>query len=144
MAEEQQAGAETPAEEQEQTSGSEFMAELQSLGHQLATAVKSLWDSEDSRKLRQEIGDGFVELGKQLDSAVKSAQESEAAKQFGVQVKETGDKARESDVASKMEEGLVTGLKKMNEELSKFVTSLEPDDAAEEEAAEPASTEPEA
>lgn len=144
MTEEQQAGTETPFEEQEQAPGSEFIDELHAMGQQLATAVKSLWESEDSRKLRQEIGDGFVELGNQLDSAVKSAQESEAAKQFGEQVKETVDKARESDVAAKMEEGLVTGLKKMNEELSRFVGSLEPDDDTPEEAAESAPPEPEA
>ena len=59
--------------------------------------------------------DGFVELGHQVETAVKSAQESEAAKQFSEQVKETMDKARESDVAAKLEEGLVTGLRELND-----------------------------
>ncbi|MFC2037812.1 hypothetical protein ACFLYD_07615 [Chloroflexota bacterium] len=110
---------------EEQRSDSGLLDELQSLGQQLTTAVKALWDSEDSRKLRQEIGEGFVELGQQMDSAVKTAQESDAAKQFGEQIKETVDKARESDVADKLEEGLVTGLREFNLGLSKLVTSLE-------------------
>jgi hypothetical protein len=110
---------------EEQRSDSGLLDELQSLGQQLTTAVKALWDSEDSRKLRQEIGEGFVELGQQMDSAVKTAQESDAAKQFGEQIKETVDRARESDVADKLEEGLVTGLHELNLGLSKLVTSLE-------------------
>jgi hypothetical protein len=104
---------------------SEILEELQSLGQQLSAAVKSLWESEESRKLRKDIGEGFVELGKQLDTAVKSAQESEAAKQFTGQVKETMDKARETDIAGKLEQGLVTGLRELNEQLSKMISSLE-------------------
>jgi plasmid replication initiation protein len=106
---------------EEKETKSEILGELESLSQQLVTAVKSLWDSEDSRKLRQEIGDGFSELGRQLDQAVKSAQESEAAKEFRVQVKETMDKAREADVAQKVEQGLVDGLRALNQELSKLV-----------------------
>jgi hypothetical protein len=123
MSEEQKANSGASTEEQEL--GSEMLEELHSLGRQLSKAVKSLWESEDSRKLRQEIGDGFVELGMQLDSAVKSAQESEAAKQFSDQVKETVERARVSDVASQLEEGLVTGLREMNEQLSKLIRSVE-------------------
>ena len=112
-----------PAEEQQ--AGDQLVDELQSLGHQLVTAVKALWDSEESRKLRQEIGDGFVKLGHQLDEAIKSAQESEAGQEFKESVKETVDKARESDVAGKVQENLVTGLQKLNAELGKMVDSLE-------------------
>jgi hypothetical protein len=78
-----------------------LMGELYTLGRQLTTAVKALWDSDDSRRLRQEIGDGFMDLGQQLDAAIKSAQDSEAGKQFGEQVKVTVDKARESDIAGR-------------------------------------------
>jgi hypothetical protein len=124
---EEQTG-ESGASTEEQELGSEMLDELHSLGRQLSKAIRSLWESEDSRKLRQEIGDGFVELGRQLDSAVKSAQESEAAKQFGEQVKETVEKARASDITVQVEEGLVTGLREMNVQLSKLIHSLESKD----------------
>jgi soluble cytochrome b562 len=119
MTEEQQ----SKASEKGQGS-SDVLDELQALGEQLSAAVKALWQSEDSRKLRQDIGQGFADLGQQLDEAVKSAQESEAAKQFARQVKDTMDKARETDVAGKVEEGLVSGLRELNEQLSKLVASL--------------------
>jgi len=138
MTEQQTPGHDAPTEER--TPGSQLMEELQSLGEEMATAIRALWDSEDSRKLRKEIGDGFVELGQQIDTAVKSAQESEAAKQFSTQVKETMDKARESDVAGKVEEGLVTGLRELNKELAKLVGSLESREKGEAQPEEPGDT----
>ena len=104
---------------------SEILGELEALGQQLASAVRSLWQSEESRKFRQEVAEGFAELGKQLDAAIKSAQESDAARQFSEQVKETVDKARETDVVGKLERSLVTGLRSLNEQLSKTVSSLQ-------------------
>lgn len=104
---------------------SEILDELESLGTQLVTAVRALWDSEDSRKLRQEIGDGFVQLGHQVDEGIKAAQDSEAAKEFKAQVQGTVDKARQSDVAGKLQENLISGLRQLNAELGKLVGSLE-------------------
>ena len=121
---------------EEQSNSSQLLDELQSLGQQLTTAVKSLWESEDSRKLREELEAGFVELGNQVESAVKTAHESEAAQQFSSQVREAMDKARESDVAARLEEGLVAGLHELNEQIAKMVgplTSQETAEAGEEE-----------
>lgn len=112
---------------EEQKPTRDILDELEALGQQLSTALKTLWESEESRKLRQDLRQGFAQLGQEIDEAVKQAQESEAAKQFGEQVKGTVDKARQSDVAGKLEEGLSTGLHRMNQELSKLIASLEDD-----------------
>jgi hypothetical protein len=145
MSEEQAPGTEeqpSHAEDQPSHTGdaaasSEILDELHSLGQQLTTAVKSLWESEESRNLRQEIEQGFVELGHQVETAVESARESEAAKQFSEQVKDTMDKARESDIPTKVEDYLVTGLRELNTQVSKMVTSLESSGKPKEEQAEP-------
>ena len=113
---------------EEKREGSQIVGELEALGQQLASALRALWQSEESRKFRQEIGEGFAELGKQVDAAFKAAQESDAARQFSEQVKETMDKARESDVVGKVERSLVTGLRELNEQLSKTVSSLQEDE----------------
>ena len=129
---------------EEKKPGGEIVDELHALGEQLVTAVKSLWDSEDARKVRQEIGDGFVELSHQVDEAIQTARESEATKEFETKVKETMDKARESDVAGQVQDGLVTGLRQLNEEMSKLVGSLTPTEAPEADAAADAEAEAEA
>jgi hypothetical protein len=109
---------------------SEILTELESLGQQLAAAVKSLWESEESRNLRRDLAEGFATLGKELDSAVKTAQDSDAARQFGQQVKETVEKARASDAAAKVEHGLITGLRELNEGIAKLIDSLQEDKPA--------------
>jgi hypothetical protein len=120
---------------EERKPDSELMDELESLGTQLVAAVKSLWDSDESRQLRQEIGDGFVQLGQQVDEAIKTAQDSEAAQEFKAQVQVTVDKARQSDIAGKLQQNLVSGLHQLNTELGKLVTSHEPSSEAPEEPA---------
>ncbi len=124
MTDDQTTDSAVPAEEQKPEG--QVLRELQSLGQQLATAIKSLWESDESRKLRQEIGDGVVRLGQQIESAVQSAQESDSAKKFGEQVKGTVEKARESDLVTKLEHGLITGLQELNKQVSKWVDSMEP------------------
>ena len=54
--------------------------------------------------------------------------------QFGEQIKETVDRARESDVAGKVEEGVLMGLRELNAEVSRFVDSVESTETAEAEA----------
>jgi hypothetical protein len=119
MTEDQASDSGIPAEGQKPEG--RVLEELQSLGHELAAAVKSLWESEESRRLRQEIGDGVVRLGQQIESAVQSAQESEAAKKLGDQVKGSVEKARESDVVSRLEQSLISGLQELNRQISKLV-----------------------
>jgi hypothetical protein len=119
---------------EEQKPSSEILTELDALGQQLVTAVKALWLSEDSRRLRQELADGFAELGEQMDTAVRSAQESEAAKEFRVQVQEAMDKARQTDLAGKLEQSLVVGLRELNEQLSSLISSVEDKADAEDQA----------
>jgi hypothetical protein len=99
--------------------------ELESLGRQIATAVRSLWESEDAQKLRQEIREGFVVLADEVDTALKSAQDSEAAHEFRGQVQDAVDKARASDVTQQVEQGLASGLQQLNQELAKLIASLE-------------------
>ena len=132
MTEDQNTTPESPVEEEQKTSP--VFEEFQSLGQGLASAFKTLWDHDDSVRLRHELRDGFTELGRQFDAAIQSASESEAAQQFGEQIKDTVDRARESDVAGKVEEGVLMGLRELNNQISRFVTSIESTGAAEAEA----------
>jgi hypothetical protein len=67
----------------------------------------------------------MTEVSNQIETALKSAQESEAAKEFSAQVKETVDKARESDIPVKLQQSLVGGLRDVNAQLSKMLDTWE-------------------
>jgi len=132
MTEEQNTNTENPVEEEQ--GSSPVFEEFQNLGLELAGAFKTLWDHDDSIRLRHELRDGFTELGRQFDTAIQSASESATAQQFGEQIRETVDRARESDVAGKIEEGVLTGLRELNAQVSHFVDSVESTEAEEAEA----------
>ena len=116
---------------EEQKPTGDVLGELKLFGQQLGTAVKSLWDSDESRNLRKEISEGLGEAVREMDKAVKTVQDSDAAKEFSQQVRGTVDKARESDVTDKIHQGLVSGLRDLNTELSKLLSSWETKQPAE-------------
>ena len=116
---------------EEKKPSSDVLDELKLFGQQLGTAFKSLWDSEESRNLRKEISEGLTEAVREMDKAVKNVQDSEAAKEFGEQVRGTVDKARQSDIAGQVQQGLVAGLRDLNTELSKLLSSWETKQPAE-------------
>lgn len=109
----------------ERSATNELLQELQSLGQQLGGAFKALWESEESRQVRQDLKEGFTEFSQELDQAITSVQESDAAKEFSHQVKETVERARESEISERFQAILSDGLKKLNQELAKVTRSIE-------------------
>jgi len=109
----------------EQKPAGDVLGELKLFGQQLGNAVKSLWDSDESRGLRKEISEGLSEAVREMDKAVKTARESDAAKEFSQEVRATVDKARESDIVGEIEKGLVAGLHDLNTEIGKLLSSWE-------------------
>jgi hypothetical protein len=107
----------------EQKPTSDIVAELRKMGQQIGTAAKALWESDDSRSVRQEIREGLAEAGRQIDTAVRSFQESDAGHKIGTQVRQTVDKARDSDAAGKVEQGIVATLREVNRQLERTIGS---------------------
>ena len=105
----------------EQKPTGDIVAELRLLGQQIGSAAKALWESDDSRSVRQEIREGLEEAGRQIDTAVRSFHESDAGRKLGTQVKQTVEKARESDAADKVGQGIVATLREVNRELGKII-----------------------
>lgn len=119
---------------------SDLLEEFHVLSQELTSAVRALWESDDSRKLRQELGEGFAELGRQVDSAVKTTQESETAQQVGEQMKEAVQQARESEFVATLEQGILTGLRELNQGIARWLDSVQtsaPADTPSEPAADP-------
>ena len=108
---------------EEQKPTSDIVSELRLLGQQIGAAAKALWESEDTRAVRLEIREGLVEAGRQIDTAVRSFQESDAGRKIGTQVRQTVDRARESDAADRVEQGVVATLREVNRQLGQTIGS---------------------
>jgi len=131
---------------EEQKPTSDIVSELRLLGQQIGAAAKALWESEDTRAVRYEIREGLVEAGHQIDTAVRSFQESDTGHKIGVQVRQTVDRARESDAADRVEQGVVATLREVNRQLGQIIggwTSRPPEQTPPPPPPPPAPSEPE-
>lgn len=128
---------ETKAPEAEERT---IVEELSELGRQLGAAFKAAWESEERRKLQQEIREGLAALGDQLEEAVQTARESEALQELRADLQKAVETARQSEPAQDIGEGLLKGLRQINRQLSRLLASWEKPAAGPEAPEEGAST----
>jgi hypothetical protein len=117
---------------------SDLAEELKRLGQQLGVAAKAAWESESSRNMQTQLRDGLAEMARQLDGTAKKIAESEEAATLRAQAERVVESARKSDVASELQEGLLTGLREMNAALEKAIAKLRRSDRPSEPPAPPA------
>jgi hypothetical protein len=97
--------------------------ELKELGKQLSAALKAVWESEERQELQREISEGLLALGEQIEEAVKTAHESEAFQEAKTDVEQAVAKAKQSDAAQNVRQGLLDGLQSINRELGKLAST---------------------
>ena len=97
----------------------DLAGELRSLGENLRGLFHSAWDSEDRRRLQQEIEAGVTDLTNSLRSAAKDFADSETGRQVQEDVRELGERVRSGEVESKVRQDLTEVLRKVNEELGR-------------------------
>jgi flagellar motility protein MotE (MotC chaperone) len=104
--------------------------EFNRLGKQVADAIHAAWESEDRKKLQDELTEGLQSFEAQVDEALKKAMQSDTAKQLQQQTEKVVTQVRESGVSEEVRKGLIGGLEVVNKELGKLVEKLEPKGAA--------------
>jgi flagellar motility protein MotE (MotC chaperone) len=104
--------------------------EFNRLGKQVADAIHAAWESEDRKKLQDELTEGLQNFEAQVDEALKKAMQSDTAKQLQQQTEKVVTQVRESGVSEEVRKGLIGGLEVVNKELGKLVEKLEPKGAA--------------
>ena len=101
--------------------------QFQTMGESLATAFRSAWNDEQNRKKVQEMRTGLEsmlnDVGKALDETAKSPQ----AQQAKVEARKTAEslKAATEHTAQELRPLILDALRKLNDELAKFVTRME-------------------
>lgn len=101
----------------------ELSDELHALGENLRSVFQAAWDSDDRRRLQQEIESGIGDLADSLGKAARDFAESEAGKQMKRDARQFGERVRTGEVESKVRQDLTAILRKMNEELGRAASS---------------------
>jgi hypothetical protein len=97
----------------------DLAGELRTLGKNLRDLFRSAWDSEDRKRLQEEIEGGVADLTDSLRSAAKDFSQSETGRQLQEDVRDLGERVRSGEVESKVRQDLTEVLRRVNEELGR-------------------------
>lgn len=106
--------------EQSPSTGS-ITQELERLGQTLGQAIKLAWESDERKRLEQDIAEGLRRLSEQIDSAMQSAAESPTARDVASKAASAWETAHGPQILAEMRAGLADSLRKLNEELDRQV-----------------------
>ena len=93
--------------------------QLNELGKNLREALQTAWESDERRKLQQDIEEGLASLGASLSQAAKDFSSSQTGQTLKEDVKDLHERWRTGEVGSKVHSEVVDALRKVNEELQK-------------------------
>jgi hypothetical protein len=102
-----------------ETQPGDIAAELRALGDNLKDLLRSIWESEERRRMQQEVETGLKDLGTKLDQAVTEFRESPSGKQFQADVEELRTRVNSGEVAAEIRTGVLEALRSVNAELAK-------------------------
>jgi len=102
-----------------ETPEGDLSAELRELGHNLKAAAKTAWESEESRRLQQEIKNGLVALEAGLREASGELSSTETRQRVRTEVHEMGQRFRSGQVETQLRSDLMAALRTVNAELKK-------------------------
>jgi hypothetical protein len=98
----------------------DLTAQFRELGENLKNIFQSAWQSEEARKLRQEISEGMSELGKAASQAVDEFNASEAGQKLKSEAQDFKARVESGEVEAKAREELGRVMAFINTELNKF------------------------
>jgi len=118
---------EEPAAEAETTASNELLDELSQFGEKLSAAIQQAWASEQRQEVEQEIREGLKTAGDRLDDVAEELRGHERTKDIKEQAAKVMDAVEESNVTQEVRKGLLSGLRKLNDELNKLLSNKEAD-----------------
>jgi len=114
-----------------ETVSGDLADEFRNLGENLKTFFQSAWESEERKKLQQEIEAGMAELGKSLTQAASEFKEGPAGQQLKTDFQDLHARVRSGDVENKIRTELLSVLRTVNTELERAFSPKPPPDSAE-------------
>ena len=103
-------------------SNSDIAEELRVLGKNLKGALESAWESEERKKLQDEIRAGLTDLGVSLNEAADDFRRSDAGQQLKADVADFRRRVYTGEVQTKVHDELINALRLANTALSKLST----------------------
>ena len=102
-----------------QPTESELAAELRELGRNLKNAAKTAWESEESRRLQQELKDGFAALEAGLRDTASELSRDETKQRVRQEARAFRERVCSGQVETQLRADLLAALRSVNAEIKK-------------------------
>jgi phosphoenolpyruvate carboxylase len=100
--------------------------QLNELGKNLRESLRTAWESDDRRKLQQEIEFGLTNLRESLNQAASDFTNSQAGQNLKEDVKDLHERWQTGEVGSKVRSEIADALRMVNKELQKTYQKSQP------------------
>jgi HD-GYP domain-containing protein (c-di-GMP phosphodiesterase class II) len=110
----------------EDASQSDVTSEFRQLGRNLKEILQATWESEERRKLQQEIETGLSELGRSLNQTVAEFKESPTGQRIKSEAEDLRGRIRSGELEAELREELLSILRRVNTELEKAAARPSP------------------
>jgi len=108
---------------EEKKSKDEVGDEFEKLGENIRQAVQGVWESEERKRIGQEIHDGLVEIGAALTRFGDEIIESPGVQRVREDVDDFSERIQSGEVAQKINDDLVSLLQTINQKLETHGTA---------------------
>lgn len=99
----------------------ELKEEFRSLGNNLVGALRSAWDSQERKKLQEEVESGLAEVAATLAREAETFKNSPSGQQLKSDLESLGERLRSGEVETAARRELMDVLRKINQELERAV-----------------------
>jgi hypothetical protein len=123
-------GSQTTTNHQQKAQGTqELMDELNRLGSKFAEVVQTAWESEERKRLEQDVKAGVVSLMTGLERGLRKLSETDQAKEILHKAEDVadslGERIRTSPASHELASGLAKGLRIVAEQIDKLAGELQ-------------------
>ncbi|MGD8732598.1 MAG: hypothetical protein PVI81_03880 [Anaerolineales bacterium] len=108
----------------ENSEGKSFEKQFERLGENLRKAVEEAWQSEERKKISEDLESGIQELGDALNRTANEFVESPTGQRMQAEVDEWSRRVQEGEVAEKVESELMHVLERLNSKLEEVISSM--------------------
>jgi hypothetical protein len=119
--------------EEKAAKGPDLVEEFQTLGRTFAEAFETAWNSEERKRVEEEVKAGVQTFAEEVDKVIREAKTSSTGERVAKEAGEMSSKVEGRGVGRRALEGIAQGLSWMSVEMGKLAEQFTPEEKAPEE-----------
>jgi hypothetical protein len=106
----------------------DLIEEFQTLGRTFAEAFESAWNSEERKRVEEEVRTGVQTFADEVDKVIREAKKSPTGERMTKEAEEMAKQVESSEIGRRALEGIAQGLSWMSLEMGKLAEQFKPEE----------------